>query len=851
MTPALLELQKQSQWVCWRYIEREGKRTKPPVNPVTGELASSTDPATWSAYEQAVTAAQRFGNDGGVGFVVTTDDEYVGIDLDHVMDDGGAVLPWAQAIVTRLNSYTEITPSGRGLRIWLKGTLPPGGRRVGDIEIYADGRYFTITGKHLAGTPGAIEDRTAELAVLHAELFPPQEARTSVAPRPAAPMDLDDAELIEKASSSAHCERFRRLWEGDTSDYGEDESRADLALCSHLYFWARADRFRMDRLFRQSGLMREKWDNRRGDRTYGERTLDVVLQNGGEIYEPRMARISVGDNVTSGGEEAAGALDWESPIPLGGMGDLPIFPANSLPLWLQEFVQTVSEATQTPIDLTAMLALSCCALSIAKHYEVCVQPGYCEPLNLWTLTVTRPGTRSTQVFRDCKQPIEEYECREAQREAPEIAAAKMRYEITEKRAARARDIASKCDSAVDRLSKEGEAVSLAAELEALKVPSPIRLLADDVSQEKLAGLMAAQGGRIAILSPEGGVFGLISGRYSANGEPNMDVYLKAHAGDTIRVDRIGRPSEFIRDPALTLGLRVQPDVIQSLADHRGFRGRGLLGRFIYGLPRDMLGSRKIHPRPVPRIVREAYRSRLIAMLSLPSDTDENGNAVPYRLALSPDAAAVLDEFAGWIEPQLRATGALGAMTDWAGKLVGAVARIAGILHVAERAGDPQPWAAPISAATVISAVRIGHYAIPHAKAAFWQMRADPVVGEALHILEWIGRKVTPGEPNIGNIGNKVLRESFLSSSSSSESTVEITKRDLWRGAMGRHDRVEDIEPALQLLVDHGYLREKPLDGPRGRGRPPVIFLVNPLGLYCQYCQNPSEEGAVDIEERLT
>src|SRR5438128_12280191 len=117
-TAALDELAAYSQWVCWRWEERNGKKTKPPYNARTGTLASSTDPATWSTFAEVISTGSRF---DGPGFVVTELDPFVGVDLDHCVDDAGQVTPWAQAIVTALDSYTEITPSGHGIRIFVRG----------------------------------------------------------------------------------------------------------------------------------------------------------------------------------------------------------------------------------------------------------------------------------------------------------------------------------------------------------------------------------------------------------------------------------------------------------------------------------------------------------------------------------------------------------------------------------------------------------------------------------------------------------------------------------------------------------------------------------------------------------
>jgi putative DNA primase/helicase len=159
-----------------------------------------------------------------------------------------------------------------GLRVWLRGALPPGRRRTGHVELYDAGRFFTVTGRPLAGTPSTIEARPEALAALHADLFPPVSA--SPVPGRPEPPDLDDEAIIDVILRSRAGARFARLWDGEWEALGyASHSEADLALCSLIAFFTGSDAARVDHLFRRSRLYREKWDAARGDRTYGARTL--------------------------------------------------------------------------------------------------------------------------------------------------------------------------------------------------------------------------------------------------------------------------------------------------------------------------------------------------------------------------------------------------------------------------------------------------------------------------------------------------------------------------------------------------------------------------------------------------
>jgi putative DNA primase/helicase len=169
------ELKARDQWVCWHeeLLPGRDKPTKPPRDPRTGGYAYVNKPATWATYTEAIAAYER-GEFQGIGYVISDDDPFSGADLDHCRNvETEEIEPWAQDIVRRLDSYTEVSPSGAGLRVWCRGALPPDGRRRGSIELYDDVRYLTVTGHHLDGTPATIEDRTAELADVHREIFTP------------------------------------------------------------------------------------------------------------------------------------------------------------------------------------------------------------------------------------------------------------------------------------------------------------------------------------------------------------------------------------------------------------------------------------------------------------------------------------------------------------------------------------------------------------------------------------------------------------------------------------------------------------------------------------------------------
>lgn len=271
------DLRALPQWVCWRLERRNGKATKVPYSARRpSSLASTTDSATWAPFEDAVEASSAA---DGVGFVFSDRDPYAGVDLDDCVD-GGRLHPAAAAIVLRLGSYTEVSPSGRGVKTIVRASLNgfPRNRTGGtgwggEFEVYDRARFFTLTGRGLRGGPSAIEPRQQQLDAVLARVFgtctSPEPPRS-----PAQPVTLDDHELLDRAFASRSGGRVRALWQGQWEGLYGSRSEADLALCRHLVFWTGGDPGRVEQLFRRSGLYRAKWERE----DYRARTIGAALR---------------------------------------------------------------------------------------------------------------------------------------------------------------------------------------------------------------------------------------------------------------------------------------------------------------------------------------------------------------------------------------------------------------------------------------------------------------------------------------------------------------------------------------------------------------------------------------------
>ncbi|MEU7909168.1 DUF3987 domain-containing protein [Actinoplanes sp. NPDC049118] len=483
---------------------------------------------------------------------------------------------------------------------------------------------------------------------------------------------------------------------------------------------------------------------------------------------------------------------WSPLIPLGRGRHLPPFPAELLPGWLAEQVFAVAEFTQTPVDLAGSIALACLSTAAGGRAEVEVRGSWREPTNLYTVVVLPPGSRKSAVFAAMVAPILAAEKTLIERAAPAIIEAELMAKVAGKAAEKTALAAANADpSGRDTLIAEATAAAMNAE--AITVPVKPVLIADDVTSETATSWLAAQGGRLAVLSPEGGIFATIAGRYS--GTPNLEVFLKGHAGDMLRVGRQSRDTEHIDKPALTMGLAVQPEILRDIAGMPGFRGLGLLARILFALPENTVGRRKIGADPIPTAVAADYLTNLHALvLTLAEWTD------PAVLVLTPDANNLVLDIERTVEPRLAPGGAWAHILDWGSKYTGAVVRIAGLIHLAENLRDG--WGRPVSADTLERAAMIGDYYAAHALAAFDDMGADQSTRNARQVLTWIERTTA----------------------------TAFTRRELFRAVQSSQLKtMADLDPVLAVLEAHGYLRQ--LDPPtpkRAGGRPPSpSYLVHP------------------------
>ena len=270
------ELTELKQWICWKKISKKnGKATKIPINPYNGKNAKSNDKSTWSDFVTAINSVGVFDLDG-IGFMF--DKGYFGVDLDDCTD------ALKTEFINGLQSYTEISQSGNGIHIICKGKLPEGRRRKNNVEMYDSGRFFVMTGNSIGNFK--IEECTEKIKTLH-EKYLCDEKQNDYLEKSLENLvacNLEDKEVIEKASESKSGALFQSLFAGEYQNTYSSQSEADLAFCNMLAFWTGKSAEQMDRIFRMSGLYRPKWDEKRGEKRYGEITIDNAIKSCKNVY---------------------------------------------------------------------------------------------------------------------------------------------------------------------------------------------------------------------------------------------------------------------------------------------------------------------------------------------------------------------------------------------------------------------------------------------------------------------------------------------------------------------------------------------------------------------------------------
>lgn len=472
-------------------------------------------------------------------------------------------------------------------------------------------------------------------------------------------------------------------------------------------------------------------------------------------------------------------IQWNEPFsfdyePMG-------FDTNWLPSPLNEYAKAISISIQVPVDMPAVALLSVLALCNAGKYEIEGKLGYYEPLNMFCVIVGNPSERKSAVLKEVISPIIQFETEENDMLKNDIA-----ENICEKNLLH-KELKILEDQALKDTRKRKKALEKAKELSNFKELRPKRYIVDDITIEKLASMLCEHNGRLGIISSEGNIFDIFSGQYSK--KENFDCVLKAYSGDSIRVDRQGRASEYVNNPVLTMLLGIQPSVLSSIISNKSFQGKGLISRFFFCFPKSKIGSRQFKTPEIPKRLNDSY-GHLVRQLM------NNRNEVPQILRLSDDAKAIFIHFYNEIEGRL--INDLFDLQAFAGKLTGMVLRICGNIHVAKNPESPQNRT--IDKETMSNAIHLGRYAISHALKA-----SEVSFNSKLVTCKYIIERITSGD------------------------RLEIiSKRDILRLCQ-RLKTAKDLQPFLDTLIDYGYLLpDQTPDEECSRGRPSEKYYINPF-----------------------
>lgn len=515
-----------------------------------------------------------------------------------------------------------------------------------------------------------------------------------------------------------------------------------------------------------------------------EEELGSIWRSAGKYYKKIRSQPGY---VSPGEYNGTQPVGWEEPIPFGRFHVMP-FPVEALPPAIGNYVRAVAKSTQTPVDMAGSVAISMMSTCLQGKFQIRGKADWTEPLNTYVLAIAPPSERKSAVLHAMVRPVNIYEVEYNRRNSGVVEGSRMQKRILEKRQRAIEDQVAKGKADMSEVQKIADEIASFTEIR------PLKLYVDDITTEKLVSVLSENRGRAALISSEGGIFDTLAGIYTKN--VNIDVMLKGYSGDPIRVDRIGRESECIMNPTLTVLLMAQPNIISEVIGNPTFRGRGLTARFLYCMPESSVGERDYDSDTVSDDIYREYERCVFNLLE-----DDNGE-IAETITLSHDADRLLAAFANEIEPKLiREYAEIG---DWAGKLVGNVLRISGLLCRAGiyRSHDFLDVSIPlvVDGATMKNAIAIGRYYLNHAQAAFSVLPENEMFKKAGRILQ-------------------MIRE---------EGYTSFDRRMAMRKCRG-FKTVAEIQPVLDFLEDYGYIRQKNMENFQLSGRRPLPkYEVNPL-----------------------
>lgn len=412
---------------------------------------------------------------------------------------------------------------------------------------------------------------------------------------------------------------------------------------------------------------------------------------------------------------------------------------------------------------------------------------YIEPLCIWILILLRSGSNKTQILNKLNAPLKDWEKLICDRMRQIIAENESTRRIAKKRIDKLEKNAGDSNDPDKRREIQDE---IRRELKAMPAEMRLpRLITGDVTPEQLQTMLEEQDERMSVFSDEAGIFQILGGQYSG-GNAMLDVFLQSYSSSPVLVDRRSRQVHLER-PVLTFCLMIQPGMLQDTANDRRFYNSGLLARFLYSIPEDMIGHRNVRKQnPVPDTIRQAWHDGLHDLLT----GAEKPNQQPKILPFTPEAQERWLDFKQEIEDQMGVNGKLYDLTEWCAKLPGTCARIAGLMQLVITGRSSEH----VEIDAVNRAIALCEKLIAHAKAAFRLLGADDVEADALHLMRWIQSNNLP----------------------------QFDRSFAQKSLEGRFRTVDRLKTAAQRLFDWNVLSEE-IVRPNKRARSSPYYKVNP------------------------
>ncbi|MGL6074885.1 MAG: DUF3987 domain-containing protein [Fimbriiglobus sp.] len=804
-------LASQRVWVGWRWEKVKGRWSKPPYSMEKSRKANVTLAEDWSTLNSILSAVKN-GELDGVGIVLEAAG-LLGVDLDDCRDPAsGEIQPWAMEIVTLLNSYSEISPSGTGIKILVKAVKPGPQCRRDHVEIYDRSRYFTLTGHRLPDTPEEPEPRQTELDAVYKKWLAP--AKTQVAE----PRALDDDSLLKIAFQAKNGDRIRKLWNGDRSAYSSD-SEADLALCTLLAFYF-PDTNHLDAVFRRSGLYRAKWD--RDD--YRLSTLHKAIGSQTECYQPRQSSSplsAIPKDRSASEKPVPKSLEWNGPpLPLPTLSAVPPFPIELLPEPVAEYWTLAAKSIHVPVDYVAVPGLALLGAAIGRSRSAAIKRTYSKPPLLWCVLIAPPSAGKSPALNLAAAPLWKSEERwrkafQGEQSSYELEADlyKVTYEKWRK---------SGC---------KGEPPEKPTQ------PTLRQAILDDATVEAAIRVLRDNPRGIIVAKDELSAFVLGLNQYKGGKGSDRQFWLSAWAGAAIKVNRSGdkeAPPLSVPQPFAAVAGALCPEVLPTLrGDVRpgDAPADGFIDRFLMSYP-DPLEAVGETWEEIPEAVEQRYCEIVLRLLGLDLMPAHEGQTSrqSHHIAFDIEAKQVWQDFTDGIATRQNAREVDDPFRATLGKLREYGLRLAGLLWCVKQASGAGMVIGKIDAETMRDAWKLIDYFEAHARRCHGLGVSDRVGRVARRIRDWLLQSDRPA----------FIRSQLFQQLKD--------KRDVKNS--------EALNDSLNMLCDHGYLKLTEGDGSGRPGPTPQTYAVNPLWDRKQRAElnsgdfgdgfpllNPSKEGA--------